>query len=303
MNFFYRLMITILLANIIRYESIIVAVHFDNHIPFQNNDENMNHSSIRISNDLPSIYASVGFYPFSSKIVEKLYDRNEYDYNLNFLSTPKSFQSIIDNKVDIAIASDTHKVQRAILDELSGDIISVPIAKDALIFYANENTNVNSISIDDIRDLYSGKILNWSELGGNNVEVFLSQLEKDIGGSEEIFARVVADSVVKRDAMFIAYDMKNIIDLASYNDGGIGYAFNQFYTKMYNKDNLKLLSVNGVYPSYENISNGKYPITCNVYFTYRKNNPNNNIVKILNWLQSEEGKQFIIECGLQPVDN
>jgi phosphate transport system substrate-binding protein len=155
----------------------------------------------------------------------------------------------------------------------------------------------------DIRDVYSGQFTNWSMLGGNDKSIFLSQLEKDIGGSEEIFSRVVSDISVKRNSEFVAYDMKNIIDLASWNDGGIGYAFNQFYSRMYNKENLKLVSVDGVYPSLENISSGKYPIMCNVYFTYRKNNSNKNILKVLNWIKSEEGRNLIIKCGLQPIDN
>ena len=211
--------------------------------------------------------------------------------------------SFIDNKVDIAIASDTHKVQRELLESLSDEIISVPIARDALVFYVNSSANIDSLSIDDIRDIYSGKFSSWSALGGNDKSIFLSQLEKDIGGSEEIFARVVSGTSVKRNTEFIAYDMKNIIDLASWNDGGIGYAFNQFYSKMYNRENLKLVSIDGVYPSFESISSGEYPVMCNVYFTYRKSNTNENILNILKWIKSEEGRRLIIKCGLQPIDD
>ena len=303
MSVFYKLMITIFLAKMISYESILTSVHFDNYLPFKNNTSIMQQRSLKISENLPTIYASVGFFPFSSDIVESIYDESAYDNELNFLSTPKSFKSIIDNKVDIAIASDTHKVQRELLESLSDEIISVPIARDALVFYVNSSANIDSLSIDDIRDIYSGKFSSWSALGGNDKSIFLSQLEKDIGGSEEIFARVVSDTSVKRNTEFIAYDMKNIIDLASWNDGGIGYAFNQFYSKMYNRENLKLVSIDGVYPSFENISSGEYPIMCNVYFTYRKSNTNENILNILKWIKSEEGRRLIIKCGLQPIDD
>ena len=66
--------------------------------------------------------------------------------------------------------------------------------------------------------------------------------------------------------------MKNIVDLASQNKGGIGYAYNQFYSKMYSKENLKMVAIDNVKPTNENIVSGKYPFMFDIYCIYRKNN-------------------------------
>ena len=58
-----------------------------------------------------------------------------------------------------------------------------------------------------------------------------------------------------------------------------------------------MLSLNGVYPSGENISNGSYPIIAQFYAIYRADNENENIPVLINWLLSEEGQQIIEDSG------
>ena len=60
---------------------------------------------------------------------------------------------------------------------------------------------------------------------------------------------------------------------------------------------VKMLSLNGVYPSAENIKNRSYPIVAQFYAIYRKDNDNENIQKVIDWLLTDEGQTLIEECG------
>ena len=60
---------------------------------------------------------------------------------------------------------------------------------------------------------------------------------------------------------------------------------------------VKMLSLNGVYPSAENIQNGTYPVIAQFYAIYRADNDNENISLLIDWLLSEEGQTLIEACG------
>ena len=60
---------------------------------------------------------------------------------------------------------------------------------------------------------------------------------------------------------------------------------------------MKMLSLNGVYPSAENIRNRTYPVVAQFYAIYRADNENENIRVLIDWLLSEEGQKLIEETG------
>ena len=66
---------------------------------------------------------------------------------------------------------------------------------------------------------------------------------------------------------------------------------------------MKMLSLNGVYPSAENIRNRSYPIVAQFYAIYRADNSNKNIPVLIEWLLSEEGQALIEQCGYVRIQN
>ena len=66
---------------------------------------------------------------------------------------------------------------------------------------------------------------------------------------------------------------------------------------MVSSDNVKMLSLTGVYPSAENIQNGSYPVIAKFYAIYRADNENENIQALVDWLLSDEGQEIIEQCG------
>ena len=276
---------------------------FDMYTPFAKNIDNPNQYEFsKIKNDVPTIYVSEASYPFASKMVEAIIDKDSYNKNLKHVSTQYAYQVIIDNVADFSIASETSTKQKAVIDSLSGDIKLVPIAKEALILFTNSENVVDNLSISDIKKIYNLEIQNWNELSGNDFKISPYQLKKDVGGSEKVFSIVIGDSLSSTHSKFIAYDMKNIIDKVASDKGGIGYAFNLFYSEFYIGNFVKKIKVEGIEANYENIESGTYPLMGNIYFIYRESNTNPNIKLILDWLLSKDGQKFIKEAGYQPIN-
>jgi phosphate transport system substrate-binding protein len=77
----------------------------------------------------------------------------------------------------------------------------------------------------------------------------------------------------------------------------IGFSFRYYVEGLVGNSKVKMLSINGVEPTRENIANNTYPITVNFYAVYRKDNNNENIKKVIDFILSEDGQYIINETG------
>ena len=87
--------------------------------------------------------------------------------------------------------------------------------------------------------------------------------------------------------------------VAQYNSeaGALGYTFRYFLESLNQEKNVKMLSVDGVYPTVETIENGTYPLTVPLVAVTRKDNDNPNVRKVLDFLLSEDGQDIIRRTG------
>ena len=79
--------------------------------------------------------------------------------------------------------------------------------------------------------------------------------------------------------------------------GSIGFSFRYYMDGIVDNSGVKMLKLNGVYPSAENIQNSTYPVIAKFYAIYRADNENENIHKLIDWLLSDEGQQIIEKTG------
>ncbi|MBQ3004066.1 MAG: phosphate ABC transporter substrate-binding protein, PhoT family, partial [Clostridia bacterium] len=79
--------------------------------------------------------------------------------------------------------------------------------------------------------------------------------------------------------------------------GSIGFSFRYYMDGIVNNGEVKMLALNGIYPSAENIQNGSYPVIAQFYAIYRKDNTNKNIPVLIDWLLSDEGQTLIEKSG------
>ena len=80
----------------------------------------------------------------------------------------------------------------------------------------------------------------------------------------------------------------------------LGYSYRFFANTMYPNPNAKLLKIDGVEPSVENIKNGSYPFTVNFY-AVTNGQPQGNTKKLIDWILSPQGQKLIEKCGYTPL--
>ncbi len=81
----------------------------------------------------------------------------------------------------------------------------------------------------------------------------------------------------------------------------IGFSFRYYLDDMVDNSDVRMLSVNGIYPSRDNIRTRTYPIIAQFYAIYRADNENENIPRLIEWLLSGEGQALIEACGYTSI--
>ena len=151
-------------------------------------------------------------------------------------------------------------------------------------------------------DIYSGKIKNWKDVGGIDKEIIAFQRPENSGSQTGMLNLVMKDKkMMKPTTETVSQSMADIIDVISDYDNrenAIGYSYYYYATTMYTTEKMKLLSVNGIEPTYENIKTGLYDIQTAYYAVIRKDEPeSSNTRKLLNAMISERGQNIAKEAG------
>jgi phosphate transport system substrate-binding protein len=155
---------------------------------------------------------------------------------------------------------------------------------EGFVFFVNENNPVDGLTAEQIRKIYAGEYTNWVEVGGaNRIINPVTRLEGS--GSQTAFESFMGD-----------YEVGAKHPLAI-TGASIGFSFRYYMDGIVGNDSVKMLSLNGVYPSAENIRNRTYPVVAQFYAIYRADNENENIKVLIDWLLSEEGQTLIEETG------
>ncbi|MBR0153321.1 MAG: substrate-binding domain-containing protein, partial [Lachnospiraceae bacterium] len=159
---------------------------------------------------------------------------------------------------------------------------------------------VDGLTAEQLKAIYHGDITNWSEVGGKNQKILAFQRPQN-SGSQTMMEYFMGDVALKEPQ---TYEMVGAMDgvvrkVAQYanEEGAIGYSFRYFLEELNQEKGVKMLSIDGVYPSLENITNGTYPLTTNVCLITRKDNPNPYVREMTEYILSGEGQQIIEETG------
>ncbi|MBQ9063849.1 MAG: substrate-binding domain-containing protein [Blautia sp.] len=173
------------------------------------------------------------------------------------------------------------------------------LGKDALVFLVNENNPVQSLTIDQVYDIYTGKITNWSEVGGNDAEI-KAFLRPETSGSQTLMRKLIlGDAELVEGQIDVIPSMEGMIDeLKEYeNDSNaLGYSVYYYASSMHNIPGVRLISVEGISPSNETISSGEYPLV-NPFFVVTNEQSSEKALEIRDWLLTDEGQGFVEECG------
>lgn len=260
-------------------------------------------SSLHLTENLPVLDGAAALVPVYAAIVDNVYpigsvtyeggvfdDSNYYGENfaddsaMQYNNTVRGYKAIVDGTTDILFCAGPSEEQKQYAEEQGAELVYVPVGLEGFVFFVNKNNPVDSLTTDQIRDIYGGVYTNWKELGGANR--IINPVTRLAGsGSQSAMDSFMKGREIAPKSVF------------SVTGASIGFSFRWYMDGLVGNDNVKMLALNGVYPSAENIRNGTYPIIAQFYAIYRADNDNPNIPVLIEWLLSDEGQTLIEESG------
>ena len=185
-------------------------------------------------------------------------------------------------------------------EEASHELVSTVIAHDGIAVIVNDSNPVKDVTLDQLRDIYAGKITNWKELGGPDLAIELVNRDEASGTREAFRSIVMRGEDFDRSAAVLP-GTGQVRDVVSRSEGAIGYISIGFVKSDYATTTVKTLSVDGVEATKENVSSGKYPISRDLYF-FTNGDPQGVAYDYVRFVLSDEMSQTIEDAGYIPVD-
>ena len=257
----------------------------------------------------PWIDGSTANHPLLARIYREICgvdrERSETMVNFDLGSTGSIWQKMLSDKKgdstpDLWIVYEAPEDVKKIHKKDFDDFEIEPLGRDALVFMVNVQNPVENLSVQQLYDIYTGKLSNWKEVGGKDEPIIAFQRNAD-SGSQTLFMKLLMQGKepMKPPTNQLISTMGMLIDqVAAYDGQGSSLGFSVFFyaTLMHANPALKLLSVDGVAPENESILKGKYPLTNDFYVVIRKSEPADSPVRALrDWLLSEEGRRILEE--------
>ena len=209
--------------------------------------------------------------------------------------------ALINGSTDICEAS--RPIKPSEIDKLKERFnttgVEIPVARDGISIYLNEENKVSELTLDQLKGIYTGKITNWKELGGEDAKIVLYGRENSSGTYVYFKENVLsgADFASRTQTLPGTAAIVNAVAKDKYGIGygGAAYAKGVRYCKV-----KKDAQTPGYEPTLENIKNGKYPISRYLHW-YLRNKPTGEIKKLVDFVLSEQGQQIVSKVGYFPV--
>jgi phosphate transport system substrate-binding protein len=208
--------------------------------------------------------------------------------------------NLIEGKADIILRSTTASPEEKAVAEAAGvTLIETPIALDAFVFIKNKANPLQSLTIEQIRKIYTKQITNWSQVGGDNAIIKALTRPRN-SGSEEAFRELVMNG--EEPAEFPEEQqissMVGVFREMERERYGICYIFKNYSERIYLDNSTTSFAINGIFPTPTTMRDGTYPLTTEVYAIIRSDLERGSMAfKLYEWLQTETVKLVLEECG------
>ncbi len=251
-----------------------------------NNNTQQNNKKIRIagSTTLSSI----------TNVWKELFEEENPNIEIEYegIGSNIGIKLLLDNKIDIA------SISRELTKEEKKYTNNIEVGRDALAIVVNKQNSINNLSLNDLKNIFSGKIKNWKELGGENKVIQLVNLRKEAGSYTYIKDKIMCldnkCEEISSNAIILTAnsDVKRSVEIIP---GAIAYVSYGFLD-----DRIKILSIDSIPLNKHNIENSKYPLVRNLYYVKLKENSSESVDKFFKAVLSEKYQKLLLREGFIP---
>lgn len=223
-------------------------------------------------------------------------------------TTHDAIIKLVNGDADLVLAGRLSSVEKNYAREKGVELEYTPIVKEGLVFYTNHENSVENLTITQIRDIYSGRINNWKEVGGEDAEIIAFQREANSSDQVVMQELVMKDTKIKEPKTEeIIKDngtLKNVVSEFDNSKYAIGYSYYYYAKTMYFDENaedsfnIKFFKIDNVEAEPNTIKDGIYPLITYYYIITRNDlEEESNTKKLVTAMLSEDGQNIAEEAG------
>lgn len=244
------------------------------------------------NNDRLVIQGSTTVLPIAQKCAEVFMQKHpKADISVRGGGSGTGMAGLVDGICDIADSSRPIK-SKELAKAISRNVDPVAhiVAMDGIAVIAHPSNPVSKLSLAQIKNIYTGKVSNWNQLGGENKEIVV--ISRDVAsGTYECFSKLALKKArVRPDALLQASNAA-VSSTVQRTKGAIGYV-----GMGYLNSSVKGLAVEGIQPSIETVQKGTYPIS-RPLFMYTNGKPKGLAKGFIDFVLSEEGQRIVGKQG------
>ncbi len=207
----------------------------------------------------------------------------------------EGIKALLDKTTDIADSSREIKKEEIELAEKNGvKPVAHVVAYDAIIPVVHPKNRVTNLSIDQLSQIYQGRITNWKEVGGEDLKIVVISRDSSSGTFESWDHFIMKKAKVTPQAQMLASNGA-IVTAVSKNRYAIGYLGMGYVNK-----SLKPLPVDGIKASVETALSKEYPLSRELYM-YTNGEPTGEVAKFIAFVKSAEGQKIVAKEGFVPL--
>jgi phosphate transport system substrate-binding protein len=174
------------------------------------------------------------------------------------------------------------------------------VALDGLSVYVNESNPIGELTIEQLGGIFTGRIKNWKEVGGNDAPIVIYSRENS-SGTYEFFKEHVLKGTDFASSAQTMQGTSVLLQAVAKEKNGIGYGGAAYGAGAKHIKVKKDESSAGVEPTEETVLNQSYPIWRYLYVYVNPDLDKGDIAKYLNWIRSDEGQKLVKDVGYYPL--
>ena len=219
------------------------------------------------------------------------FEGNGIDVTYNPTGSGSGITAVLEGRADIGLSS------RALKAQEQEKLVGTDLAYDAIVVVVNKNNSLANITTEQVKDLYTGKITNWKDLGGADAPVVLIGREAG-SGTRDSFESVTDTKNACKDRQELP-STGDVITTVGQNENAVGYASLSAVN-----DTVKVLTFNGVEASEATVLDKSYKLQRPFVFVTPKDKAlSKDVQTFLDYSLSDEAKPFIVKAGVVPAKN
>ena len=261
---------------------------------------------------------ATALYPVYAAFVQAVWPEGEYPLYASGSDSPyagliactntvNAYERLMRRETDLIFAAAPSADQLAQAEALGMTLHLTPIGREAFVFFVNSRNPVTGLSVEEIQGIYSGKITNWSQVGGRNQSIRAYQRAEN-SGSQTALQALMADQPLmepEQENRISAMDgiIRSVADYRNFSNA-IGFSFRFYATELVTSEEIRLLALDGIYPTQETIRDGTYPLSSYFYAVTAApigqpppQETDATLRAFLTWICSPQGQSLVEQTG------